>query len=248
MVRWLAILGLVIGARPAGAISSSCRDDGWGVADGATLPVHPRITFYADSEQQLAKLQSHFVAKIDGKVVPAKLTFAPAKPFTLVTIEIDSDRTGKLDVAWQSKPDDTLYLGHPSASFTIAAQQALPNALHGTTSRYHRAYEHSTVHESWDGLAIKVDATVIAFTVRWRPNPSVLWNTLIVPGSTLDNSNILHLGEISCVQNFDVPTLERGIDLELTAQLPDGRWLPVGGLPSHVVLAALPPGTPISRP
>jgi len=249
MVKWLAVLGLLFGsARPAGAIASSCRSDGWGVADGATLPVHPHITFYADSAQPLERLQAHFVAKIDGKVVPAKLTFARAKPFTIVTIEIASDRTGKLDVAWQSTPSDALYLEHQSASFTIAANQAMPTALHGTTSRYHRAYEHTSVHESWDGLAVKVDATVIAFSVRWRPDPSFLWNTLVVPGATLEDSNILHLGEISCVQNFDVPTLERGVDLELTAQLPDGRWLPVGGLPSHVVLAPLPRGTPVSRP
>jgi hypothetical protein len=248
MIRWLAVLGVVFGgARPAGAIASSCRSDGWGMASGATLPVHPRITFYADSSQRLAALQSRFVAKIDGKVVPAKLSFTPARPFTIVTIEIDSERTGQLEVAWHAKPDDALYLENPTATFTIA-KQALPSALHGTTSRYHRAYEHSTVHESWDGLAVKLDATVIAFTVRWRPDPSFLWNTLIVPGSTLEDSNVLHLGEISCVANFDVPTLERGIDLELTAQLPDGRWLPVGGLPSHVVLARLPAGTPMSRP
>jgi len=247
MTRWLAVLALLLGStQRAGAFASTCRDDGWGVAPGTTVPVHPRITFYADAAQHLAAHQKSLVAKLDGKVVPVKMSFAAAPPFTIATIEIESDRTGRLDVAWQTQAA-SLYLQHPAATFTIASR-AQPTALRGTVSRYHRAYTHTSVHESWDGLAVNVDANVIAFSVRWRANAAAAWTTLLVPGSTLDDSNVLHLGEISCVQNFDVPTLERGIDLELTAQLPDGTWLPVGGLPSHVVLAALPPGTPISRP
>jgi hypothetical protein len=243
MTRCLVVLALLVD-RQAGANSGSCRNDGWGVAPGSTLPVHPEITFYVDRGDDLVK-HAHLVAKLDGKDVPMKVDYDTASPFDIVTIEIDSDRTGTLELAWQTR---WLSLEHPTATFTIAPKLAMPSEIHGTASRFHRAYQHSTVHESWDGLAIGVDATVIEFSVRWRPDASSAWITMHVPGSTLEDSNILHLGEISCTKNFDVPTLERGIDVEISAELPDGRWLAVAGLPSHIKLAPLPAGTPISRP
>jgi hypothetical protein len=243
MTRCLVVLALLVG-RQAGANSASCRSDGWGVASGSTLPVHPRITFYADSDYKLPK-RARVVAKLDGKDVATKVTYQAAAPFDIATIEIDSDRTGTLELAWQTR---SMTLQHPTATFTIAPKLAMPSEVHGTASRFHRAYHHSTVRESWDGLAVAVDANVIEFEVRWRRDASSAWTTLDVPGSTLEDSNVLHLGEISCTVNFDVPTLERGIDLELSAELADGRTLAVTGLPSHVKLDPLPAGTPVSSP
>jgi hypothetical protein len=47
--------------------------------------------------------------------------------------------------------------------------------------------------------------------------------------------------------NFSVPMLERGIDLELTAQLANGSAVKVK-LPAHVVLPPLPTGADVSSP
>jgi hypothetical protein len=239
----VASLALIAQSRTAGAIASSCRNDGWGTAPNATLPVHPRITYYADRGWNIAK-RLRVTATIDGRDVPTAITFASAPPFDIATIEIKSDRTGTLRL---TAADATGPLENVDVAYTIA-KRALPAHVHGKASRFHRAYHHSTVHESWDGLAVAVDATVIAFSARWRRDAQSAWATLLVPGTTLDDPDILHLGEISCVENFAVTWLERGIDLELTAELPDGTWLPVEDLPSHVVLAPLPSGADVSTP
>jgi hypothetical protein len=239
----IAALALTVHSRSAGAIASSCRNDGWGTAPNATLPVHPRVTYYADRGWNIAKTL-RVKATIDDRDVPIAVTFAPAPPFDIATIEIKSDRTGTLRL---TADDATGPLEHIEAAYTIAAR-ALPAHVHGTASRFHRAYHHTSVHESWDGLAVAADTTVIAFSARWRRDALSVWSTLLVPGTTLDDPNILHLGEISCVENFSVTWLERGIDLELTAELPDGTWLPVEGLPSRVVLAPLPSGADVSTP
>ncbi|HEY1551117.1 MAG TPA: hypothetical protein VGG28_24980 [Kofleriaceae bacterium] len=242
MIARVLVVALIVHSRPAGAFASSCRNDGWGTAPNATLPVHPRVTFYADRGWTIAR-SAHVTATIDNRDVPIAVTFAAAPPFDIATIEIKSDRTGTLRLTVEGAGP----LEHAQVAYTIAAH-AMPAHVHGTASRFHRSYHHTSVHESWDGLAVAVDATVIAFSAKWRRDAQSAWSTLIVPGTTLDDPDILHLGEISCVENFAVTWLERGIDLELTAELPDGTWLPVEGLPSHVVLAPLPAGTDVSTP
>lgn len=251
MTRWLGLafvlsLALTLTARPhrAHAIASSCRYDGWGVDSGTVLPVHPRITYYTDARAALSKDSPKLEAKIAGKVVPTKITYSAAGPFELATIEVDSRATGKLELTWTTKRR----LTNPSATFAIAANVTLPKEVHGKASRYHRAFHHSSVHEAEDGLAVTVDTTAVAFTARWRRDDKTAWQTLEIPGGTLSSPNVARLGEVGCAQNFSVPLLEGGIDLELTATLPDGTTRPVAGVPAHYRLPQLPKGADVSSP
>jgi hypothetical protein len=241
-----AAFTLVIHDRPAHAIASSCRYEGWALAAGTKLPPHPHVVYYTDARSPMSQHPLALSAKIGGKAVPVKITYASAGPFELAQIEIDSDRTGALDLAWQEPKDG--WSSRPPAALRLTIDKAVQIAdkATGKTSRFHRAYHHSTVHESEDGLAVEVDVPAVAFKLHWRRDDKTDWQDLLLP-ATPGNPPVARIGEIGCVANFSVPMLEHGIDLELTAQLANGSAVKVK-LPAHLALPRLPAGTDVSSP
>jgi hypothetical protein len=242
----VAALTLVLQDRPAHAIASSCRYEGWAIAAGTKLPPHPHVVYYTDARSPMSQHPLTLAATIGGKAVPVKLTYQSAGPFELTQIEIDSDRSGTLALAWQQPKGGGHARPLPAVQFTIDKAVKIADKATGTSSRFHRAYHHSTVHESEDGLAVEVDVPAVSFKLHWRRDDKTAWQDLWIP-ATAGNSPVARLGVVGCVANFSVPMLEHGIDLELTAQLPDGSSVQVK-LPAHVVLPPLLPGTDVSSP
>lgn len=244
---WRIALALCLLSRieeQAHAIAACTNGDGWSLASGATVPTHPRLAYFYD-ERKNAGLPKTITAKLDGKPVAAKVTWTGAAPFQLAIIEIDSDKTGVLKLAWPES--DTFYASEREATYTIAAKK-LPAEAKATTRRFHRAYHHSTVHESDDGLEVVVDVPAIAFTAKWRRDDKTAWQTMELTANTVDGKQVARFGELGCSGNFATPMLEKGIDLELTALLTDGQRVKVTGLPAHVTLPKLPKDAPVSSP
>ncbi|HEY4244525.1 MAG TPA: hypothetical protein VGM88_32145 [Kofleriaceae bacterium] len=229
----------------AHAIAACAGRSGWGLAEGTVFPPKPRVIYFApDWEAESLKKRTPSAA-IDGKPVPVKVSWEVIAPDTVAVFAVDSSATGVLEVGWAADKATGTYatLGR----YTIAAGKD-PTEAHGTISRFHQAYHHSTVHEVADGLRVTVDVTATRFVARVRRDAKSPWQEIPIVAHTADGKSVAQLGELGCVQNFSVPILEAGIDLELTAELADGAKLPVKGLPAHVVLPPLPPGAEKSSP
>ncbi len=246
----LALSCLVAVEHRAHAIAACGNGEGWALHEGATLPVHPRLVYFMDGRRNPAAAPPSISATIDGKSVTAKLSFTAAPPYSLAVIDIDSDKTGKLVLNWGGATKDNNYFqaAEPMVAYVVSASAKLPATAKGVGARFHQAYRHSTVHEIDDGLEVRVDVPAIAFTARWRVNDKAQWATLEITANTVDGHQVARLGALGCSSNFDVATLERGIDLELDAMLPDGKKVKVTGLPAHYILPPLPKGAPQSSP
>lgn len=194
---------------------------GWSFASGTMLPVHPRIGYFRSRGSRHRATPPTLSATLDGKPVKTVVTWSVAEPFGLTTIEIDSDRTGTLDLAW-SDGDHVVYAIAPAT---------LPTEAKATMRRFRRDHPgDSFSHE--EGLEVTVDAPAIAFTARWRRDAQTTWETV----ELVANQRTARLGRLGCASNFSIPMLEQGIDLELTALLADGKRVKVVVLPAHVVL------------
>lgn len=248
MIRIALVLACLVAAEHrAHAIAACGNGEGWSLAPGATLPVHPRLVYYVDLRMQASQSGASIKATIDGASVPAKLTFRKASPYELAVVEVESDKPGKLVLEWGKATAAASFWHGANATYTLA-KRTLPAVANATTSRFHRAYHHTSVHESDDGLAVRVDVPAIAFTARWRRDDKQDWQTLELTAVTIDGHQVARLGELGCSSNFTVAILEQGIDLELDALLPDGSTRKVRGLPRHVVLPPLPKDAPRSSP
>ena len=246
----LVLTCLVAAEHRADAIAACGNREGWALAPGATLPTHPRLVYFSDARHAVGAQPPTIAATIDGKAAPVKLTFVAAPPFRLAMIEVDSSAAGNLVLTWGEGTKDNGYFqpSQRTAAYTISAKLKLPAEAKGTGARFHKAYHHSTVHESDDGLEIAVDVPAIAFTARWRRTDKDAWSTLELTANTVDGHQVARLGSLGCSVNFETQLLESGVDLELRALLPDGKQVAVTGLPAHVVLAPLPKNAPQSSP
>jgi hypothetical protein len=217
-------------------------DSGWTLPQDAVVPPHPELVYQTESYNVgRPKQKISVTATIDGKVVKATLKQTISGSLAILTVDIASTKTGKLVLAWGK---DTQFEG---ATFTIA-KSTRPKQVTATTSRYHVAYSHSTVHELEDGLEVRTDAQAVRFVASWRRDAQSTFASLQVPALTRDGHQVMHLGEIGCETNFSVPLLESGIELQVSAVLSDGTTLPVTGLPARVVLPKLPAGADQSSP
>jgi hypothetical protein len=189
---------------------------------GTVLPRHPRVVYW---EGGRTGFPDKLVATIDGTPVPVKLTRTSSKPFHIVAIEIDSDRTGWLRL---TSPDDT------TSIYRIGDDAKVATTTRTTTRRYHKKLRHSTVREVFDGLAIVVDAPAILAHVKVRRDAKGPWVELDIPPGG-DGGKLLRLGELGCESNYSVPLLEHGVDVEVTLMLPDGSRAHADL--GHVVLA-----------
>lgn len=240
----VALALVAIAARaPLADAASACTDNAEWVSPGATLPPHARVVYYSDSRYGAAN-DDELVATIDKKPVKTKITHLTSVPYDLTIVEIDSDKTGRLKIGFGNEGS--------SANYKIASKTAMPKEVKGTTSRFHRAYRHSTVHESYDGLAIGLPAGTPAVTahVKLRRDDKATWGELDVPIRSDDTTKApsVWIGELGCVRNYTPALLEAGIDVEVVVTLADGSTRQVKGLPAHIVLPKLPANAQQSRP
>jgi hypothetical protein len=245
MHRLLGGVAVLLLAGPASANSACTNGEGWALADGTTVTAHPRLVFYSDVRGG-GNPKLTVTATLDGKPVKATVSFSAAPPFALAVIDVDTDRAGKLAITLV--PDPGSYARTQKASYVIDPKLKLGNEAKGTTSRFHQAYRHSTVHELDDGLAVTIDQPAITFSMKWRTDDKAQWSTTEMTALTIDRHQVARIGNLGCSSNFLPSLLEHGIDLELTATLVDGSTIKVTGLPAHYTLPKLPADAPQSVP
>lgn len=244
----LVALATIVGLeRRAHAYAACMAGEGWALPDGAVVPPRAKLVYFIDARIGLLADPPKVIAKIAGRRVPAKVSVLAAPPYDLVLVEIGSARAGKLELTWDARGGPSWRVPRHRASYRVRTGAARRDAS-GTWSRFHVAYQHSTVHELEDGLAVAVDVPATRFVASWRRDATLPWTTMQLTAVTRDGKQVARLGALGCNANFAVTVLERGIELRLVAVLPDGAELPVKGLPARIVLPRLPPGAPMSTP
>jgi hypothetical protein len=242
MIRIVIAMGIVLGAaRDAGAVAACTGGDGWSPRPSDVLPPRARVVYWRNDPH--GKAPEHLVATIDGKTVATKVSTLAAAPFELAIVDIDSDRTGTLELEWQGGRGTT-----DKATFTVKKGVAVPKKVRATTDRYHAKIGHSTVNEVFDGLAIHLDAPAVLARVQIRRDAGAAWSTIDTPVVDLDGYQLaagsdgagfaIRLGDLGCKRNYEVALLENGVDLNVEVTLLNGTKLRVEGL-DHVVLAKL---------
>jgi hypothetical protein len=112
------------------------------------------------------------------------------------------------------------------AAYTITSDWTAPVADPVTISRYHEAsvgFRVGSAH-AYSGVAIATNLPAIAFTARWRRDDKDGWHVVQAPAVAGDAGHtVAYLGETDCgPSTIPLVFLERGIELELSAELPDG--------------------------
>ena len=205
-------------------------DSGWAPAAGS-VPRHPQLVFWQQDSSILPKGRAYRInqpklaATIDGKRVALRFRTVRSRDIVVRFIDVASDRTGTLVITDGSADPGT---------FTIDPSWHVAKP-HAATSRYD-LMSTRMASRHYDGLAIAVDRA-IAFRVRWRRDARDEWRTLLLPAVDRSGTSTALLGETNC-QTDDVPIalLERGIELDVSAILPDGSTQHVEGLEGRVVL------------
>lgn len=231
-----ALLALVVAflaeAHPAHAVSACNNNFGVAPKPASVLPAHARILVY-DTDH----LESEFMATLDGKQVPIKVTTITSTPYDMRMIEIDSDKTGKLVVfrVFDAKNK------WPLAKYKVSARApAMPTEVSATLARAKLNIRHTSVEEKYDALALRVgdDTPAILATVKLRRDSNTSWSTLqmpVTPGDGIEKHTAIRIGELGCVQNFSASMLETGVDIEASVTLVDGTTRAVK-LPAHVAM------------
>jgi hypothetical protein len=227
----LPVLLVAVLATPARAEFVMCiGGQGAAPASGTTVPPHAQLAFYSDRS---LRLPDKITATIDGTPVKVKKTVGntrAAAPFMILTIEIDSDKTGTLVVK---------YDGHAPLTYTVKPV-AIPKEIAGVTGRYQ-----AERGESFDGLAIRLpaDTPAIVGHISYSTD-GVMWSDVDVVAYTAANETrpMLRVGQFECDANVPTAVLARGFDIEATVTLADGSTRPVTGIAKHMTLPEpLPP-------
>jgi hypothetical protein len=232
----MAVVMVVLGiARSsANAVSACGNNSGYAPRANLVLPQRPRVVYFDDQSDPGDETPAFF-ARIGGKTVPIKVTTTHSDPYTFHVIEIDSDKTGKLEIG--EIYDDKKYV---AIRYKIKASAQVPTALAGATKRFHQDVRHSTVSELFDGMAVALDDKTPALTVhvKLRRDASSSWYELdapVIPGDWMDAHTVVKLGKLGCTANYTVDLLEKGVDIEMSATMVDGTTVPID-LPQHVSL------------
>ena len=231
----VVVLGLAVAfseARPAHAYSACNNNYGLAPGTGSTIPPRAKLVAFADMKSWS---NFQYQATLDGQPVKLKLTRRNIAPYYLTEIEVDSAKAGTLAIF---QGTDTK--GTPLATYTVKAGAPMPKEIAGTTRRYTQNIQHSTVDELFDALAIDLgDAPAILAHVKIRRDDKAPWSEFDLPVHATHRmeptkTKVL-LGALGCTSNYTVGLLEQGVDLEITAMLPDGKQVPIK-LPKRVVL------------
>jgi hypothetical protein len=236
-VRSLALACLLIAVATSAARAEFVMcigGQGAAPAAGSTVPPHAHLAFYSD---RTLRLPTKVTATIDGATVKVKNAITKpfaATPFQILSIEIDSARTGTLVVTYEN---------HAPLTYQVKAG-AMPKDISGVIGRYQGPQSNGR-GEEFDGLAIRLPAGTPAVIghIRWR-HAGDAWSELDVAAYTADNETrpMLRVGQFACDSSVPLVDLARGFDIEATVMLADGSTRPVTGLAPHMTLPEpLPP-------
>jgi hypothetical protein len=234
----VGMLLLALGVATPAVAGPHCGGlSGWSPV-GATVPPRAQLVLWQQDTTILPTGSPYYIrrpklsATIDGKKVAIRTRHVRTRDVVLWFIDVQSKRTGKLELHDGDGAQAAV------KSYTIDPEWK-PGDLQATTWRYS---EGSTrmANRRYEGLAIAVDGA-IAFKVRWRRDADDPWRSLMLPAVDRNGTSTAMLGETDC-QTDDVPVafLEHGIELDVTALLPDGSTKHVAGLDGRVVLPAAP--------
>lgn len=232
---WI-LFALAAATRDAGAVAACTGGAGWSPRETDALPPHAHIVYWRNDPH--GRLPDKLVATIDGTAVATKISKLAAAPFELVVVEIDSDRTGTLEVGWQGSREMI-----DKARFTVNKDVAMPKRVRATTGRYHAKIAHTSVREVFEGLYIHLDAPAVLARVKIRRDAAAAWTTIDAPVAELAGFQLsagqdgggyaIRLGELGCKRNYEVSLLEKGVDIDVEVTLLDGTKLHVEAL-DHV--------------
>ena len=197
----------------------------------SVLPPRPRLAFYSDRH---LRLPDKVTATIGGAPVKVTKTSATSPPFNILTLAIDSDKTGELVVTYEN---------HAPIRYTVKRIE-MPTEVTGTISRF-SGDPFDARSEEFDGLAIRLpeDTPAIVAHVKIRP-PGELWQPLDVALYTPPGSRrpMIRVGQFACEANVPLVVLAKGFEIETSVTLADGRTVPVTGVAKQMTLPApLPP-------
>lgn len=227
MKALLLVIGLALvltDSRPADAFAACNNNYGLAPRTGATLPPKAKLVAFTD----LQSWASHqYTATLDSKPVKLKVTKKVVTPYYLTELEVDSDQPGTLKVYAGTDTKDK-----PMATYTVQAGVAMPKQIAATTRRFTENIQHSTVKELFDALAIDFgDAPAILAHIKIRRDDKAPWSEFDLPVHAntyiARKASLALIGELGCKSNYTVGLLESGVDLEVTAMLPDGKIVPV---------------------
>lgn len=221
-----------------------CGSDGaFAPAESATLPLAPTLAFnvedkYYDGKRRSKASVTAIRATIDGKTVAISTRDVRAVDGVIRFIKIQSRKAGKLELwVWNRYSQGSELAG----SYTIAKDWT-PPASATVKVRRDRDTRLGPYRRIGELAALSVDIPAIAFTLRWRRDHDDAWRVRPLPAAIENDRSEARLGQTMCgmVENIPFEFLERGIEVELTAKLPDGRELAVtDGLPNPLVIPPL---------
>jgi hypothetical protein len=202
-------------------------------ADQTELPVAPTVTLhvedaYYNGKRRGAAHAPKIRATIDGKKVPIATRDVRTADGVMRFITIKSKRTGTLRVSTVDRWGSEL-----AQTYEIVKDWTAPDP----TVSIARGADTRLGPYRWVGkvVALRIDVPAIAFTVKWGKHKQ-----RIAPTIETDHSEAW-LGQRMCgmVENVPLRLLEEGVDVTVTATLPDGREVQITDLPSPLVM---PPG------
>ncbi|MFT3694442.1 MAG: hypothetical protein QM831_14945 [Kofleriaceae bacterium] len=220
-MKWAACVLVLAAYEPAAhAIAACYPSSGWANA-GADIPQNGHVVYWAANDD-LKGLKVK--ATLGGKPITAKVSSTmKAGPFSLAVVDVDAKTTGSLSIETE-RGDTTGYR-------VVAKLAAAPKSAKATISHVAKNIPHSTVKETYDALAVKVDVpSAMRAHVKLRRDAKGTWTELDVP---LDDSHTFMLGQLGCYNNYSPDLLGAGVDIEVQLTLADGSTLGIENF-SHV--------------
>lgn len=218
-------LALGLSAAHAGPYCGGASGFGeWAIPPGSKLPRHPTIalvaedssTFQLHGSQERRSGFSRIAATLNGEPVKLRIRDVRASHATVRLVEVVSSTAGALHLFY---PD--VREGHPfDIDYEIVENPRSP-AVTATSSRFHTIKARMMTIDR-DGLALTFDAPALIAHVSWR-KPDAGWQSLVVPIITRPQGRAeAWAGETDCwPDEIPLSTLESGIDVKLTLELPD---------------------------
>ena len=249
-MRLLIVAILVLAASRAEA-GPYCWNEVGFAPRGADLPIAPTIAFashpryYGGLRYKPAEIPELF-ATIEGKRVAMIWTDVPISGGGKTRLySVRSQATGKLEL-WRRWPYGD---GKPevAAEYTIRKDWT-PGEV---TAEVREGSDVGIGVYGWVGsfAELRTSVPALLFTARWRANSRAAWQSLTLPvhHNDKDARAEARLGEDICGMHENIPmaALARGIEIEVSAKLPNGRVMPVvTRMPLTFVPSSKPPPKP----
>jgi hypothetical protein len=232
--------GLMPGVADAGRYCGS--DETLSPGEGSTLPLGPTIAMHVEDAYFEGNRQHRAVATklnitLNGKSVKFTTKDVRVSDGLIRYITIQSKKPGTL-VVESKKPDQDGERTH-FGTYTIAELWTAPTK--GTAVVTAATDDRLSVYRVVGHYTnVRVDVPAISYSVRWRKNDKAKWRTVLLPAAitrvwgrpeetNLANLSEAHLGSAICggVDTMPGANLTVGVELELTAKLPNGKTLAI---------------------